>query len=75
MVRIHADRSNRAAPLVHRLQINQSAGDWQVENNKTRRWPVVAIAATYRYLSEGVRILGEAHSTYDDCNTHERNQM
>jgi hypothetical protein len=29
------------------------------------RWPTAAVIATYRYVLEGVRILGEAHSTYD----------
>jgi len=71
MPRIHADRSNAALPWCTRVQINQFAGHWHVKNNKRRRCPVVAIATTYRYLSEGVRILGEAHSAYNDCNIHE----
>ena len=28
--------------------------------------PPIVIAATYKYLSEGIRTLGRAYTTYDD---------
>jgi hypothetical protein len=39
------------------------------ENTKKHRGPAVVIAAIYRYLSKGVRMLGAAYSTYNDHDT------
>jgi hypothetical protein len=46
--------------------MNQSAEIPPTEGKKGHRWPAEAVAASYKYLAEGVRILGEAYSTYDD---------
>jgi hypothetical protein len=64
----HANRSNRSAPPVHHTPNSQSVENQQTESKKMSRWPTVAITATYRYLSEGVRTLGEGYSTYNDRN-------
>jgi hypothetical protein len=31
-----------------------------------RRWPIVVISATKKYLLEGIRVLGQSYSIYDD---------
>jgi hypothetical protein len=63
----NTDRSNGSAPPVQ-APINEYVKDKQVEDKHNRHWPTVAIAVTYAYLSEGIRILGEAYSMYDDRN-------
>jgi hypothetical protein len=67
MLRTDAGPSDRSPPI-NPAKISPSIENRQIESTKKHRWPVAAIAATYRYLSDGVRILGEAYSTYDDCN-------
>ena len=61
--------SNHSGPPVHRAKIGPRTEKQQNESSKKHRWPVAAIAASYRYLSDGVRILGRAYSTYDDRNS------
>jgi hypothetical protein len=48
--------------------MSQPVENEKIENKKMGRLPVTIIAATYKYLSEGVRILGEGYSSYDDRN-------
>ena len=53
------DSANQARALAY--------GEEGKRDARTRRfWPTVAIVATYKYVSEGVRILGRAYTTYDD---------
>jgi hypothetical protein len=66
MFRIRTNRWNRNAPPVYRAPNSQSVENKQTESKKTSRWPTVAFAASYRFLSEGVRVLGEGYSIYDD---------
>jgi hypothetical protein len=69
MFRIHTNRSNRSTPPVYNTLISESVEIQKTESKKMSRWPTVAIVSTYRYLSEGVRLLGEAYSGYDDRNS------
>jgi len=66
MFRIRTNRSNRSAPPVYRAPNSKSVENKQTESKKKSRWHTVAFAATYRYVSEGVRVLGDGYSTYDD---------
>ena len=61
--------SNHSSPPVHRAKIGPPTENQQNEGWKKHRWLAAAIAASYRYLSDGVRILGKAYSTYDDRNS------
>jgi hypothetical protein len=75
MFRIHTNRTNRGtppvycAPISHPVEIEMSrpVENEKNESKKRGRLPA-AIAATYKYLSEGVRIVGEGYSSYDDRN-------
>ena len=51
---------------VGRMSIDQPLEDQRTEEKRTRRWPIVVMTATYKYLSEGVRTLGKSYSVYDD---------
>ena len=53
-------------PPIGHMPIGQHFEDQQTEEGQTRRWPIAVMTATYRYLSEGVRILGKSYSVYDD---------
>jgi hypothetical protein len=53
-------------PLIGHMRIGQPFEGQQTEERQTRRWPIAVMTATYRYLSEGVRILGKSHSVYDE---------
>jgi hypothetical protein len=66
MARIHADRPDHSRDPVYDANPNQSIENQSTESKKMHRWPAEVICATYKYLSEGVRTLGEAYSTYDD---------
>ncbi len=66
MARIQADRVNRGTPRASQTEVNESEQDRRFRIKRKQQWPAVAIVATHRYLSEGVRILGEAYTTYDD---------
>jgi hypothetical protein len=68
MLRTDPSPSNRSSPPIYREKIGPSTDTRQIESTKKLPWPVAALAAGYRYLSEGVRILGKAYSTYDDRN-------
>lgn len=46
--------------------VGESVEDLESGVTKRQRWPAVVIATIYRYLSKGVRMLGEAYSTYND---------
>jgi hypothetical protein len=61
--------SNHSSSPVHRAKIGPRTEKQRNESSKKHRWPVAAVAASYRYLSDGVRILGRAYSTYDDRNS------
>jgi hypothetical protein len=69
MLRKDPGPSNRSGPLVHRAKISPRTENQQNEGSQKHRWLVAAIAASYRYLSDGVRILEKAYSTYDDRNS------
>ena len=62
------NRSNRNTPPVYCPTMSQPVENEKVESKKMGRLPVVFIVATCKYLSEGVRILGEGYSSYDDRN-------
>lgn len=68
MFRIHTKLSNRSTPPACCEPMSQPVENEKIENKKMGRLPVALIAATYKYLSEGVRILGEGYSSYDDRN-------
>ena len=68
MFRIQTNRSNRGIPPAYHEPMSQPVENEKIENKKMGRLPVTIIAATYKYLSEGVRILGEGYSSYDDRN-------
>ena len=68
MFRIHTNRTNGSTPPVYGAPMSQPVEDEKMESKKVGRLPAAVIAATYKYLSEGVRILGEAYSSYDDRN-------
>lgn len=53
-------------PPIGHMPIGRLFEDQQSEEGQTRRWPIAVMTATYRYLSEGVRILGKSYSVYDD---------
>jgi hypothetical protein len=61
MLPIDPGPPNRRTPPSHLSTENK-----EIENTKKQLRLVAAIAAGYRYLSEGVRVLGRAYSTYDD---------
>jgi hypothetical protein len=69
MLRKDPGPSNHSSPPVHSAKVGQPTEKQQNESSKKHRWPVAAIAASYKYLSDGVRILGKAYSTYDDRNS------
>jgi hypothetical protein len=68
MMRIPADRSGRSADQLYYTAIEKIEENKPPHNKGGRSWPAKAVIATYHYLSHGVRILGEAYSTYDDRN-------
>ena len=61
--------SNHGSPPVHRAKFSPRTENYQNESSKKHRWPLAAITASYMYLSDGVRILGKAYSTYDERNS------
>ena len=69
MFRIYTNRTNRGAPPVYCAPMSETVENEMNESKKRGRLPVAVIAATYKYLSEGVRILGEGYSSYDDRNS------
>jgi hypothetical protein len=64
-----ASRSNGYAVRLDPLVMGESDESLRSENTKKHRGPAVVIAAIYRYLSKGVRMLGAAYSTYNDRDT------
>ncbi len=66
MVRIQADQSSRGDPPVRQTKTEVFVQDRTDEITRSQPWSAVVILATYRYLTEGVRVLGEAYTTYDD---------
>jgi hypothetical protein len=68
MFRIHTNPSNRSTPPTHCEPMSQPVENEKIENNKMGRLPVAVIAGTYKYFLEGIRILGEGYSSYDDRN-------
>ena len=66
MVRILADRPSRGDPPVRQTKTRPFNQDRKDEVARSQNWSAVVILATCRYLSEGVRVLGEAYTTYDD---------
>ena len=55
MARIDGDRPERGAPPDYDSAIRQAAEPEPRESEKKRKWPADAVAATCKYLSEGVR--------------------
>jgi hypothetical protein len=49
--------------------IGESIENRRSEAAKKQGWTTVVMVATYRYLSEGVRMLGEAYSMHNDRDT------
>jgi hypothetical protein len=68
MFRIHTSPPNRSTPPIYCAQNSRTVENGNIENKKMGRLPVAVIAAIFKYLSEGVRILGEGYSSYDDRN-------
>jgi hypothetical protein len=68
MARIPADRSDRVTRLVYDATTNYNSKDRDGINVKSCPIHLKAILAIYHYLLKGIRILGEAYSTYDDRN-------
>jgi hypothetical protein len=64
--RTDASQSNGYDVRLDPLVKGQSEENLGSENTKKHRGPAVVIAAIYKYLSKGVRMLGEAYSTYND---------
>jgi hypothetical protein len=69
MFRIHTNQTNRGIPPVYCAPMTQPVENEKNESKKRGRLPAAVIAATYKYLSEGVRLLGESYSSYDDRNS------
>jgi hypothetical protein len=63
-----SDRSGRGTRLVYDAAIDKTVENKPTESDKRCPWPAKAISATYKYLSQGVRLLGESYATYDDRN-------
>jgi hypothetical protein len=59
-------RSDRDARIERHAQREVSDRVRKDGNEGGLPWPSVAIGATYKYLFEGVRILAQAYTTYDD---------
>jgi hypothetical protein len=68
MIRIPANRSGRSADGLYYNAIEKIEENKPPDNKWKRSWPAKAVIATYHYLSNGIRILGEAYGTYDDRN-------
>jgi hypothetical protein len=56
----------RGTPVVIHMTGKQPPKNRSTDGEAIRRWPIVVIAATCKYLSEGIRVLGQSYSTYDD---------
>jgi hypothetical protein len=56
----------RGTPVVIHMRSKQPPKNRSTHGETMTRWPIVGIAATCRYLSEGIRVLGQSYSTYDD---------
>ena len=69
MLRKDPGPSNRSSPARYRAKISPRTENLKNESSKEHRWLPAAIATSYRYLSDGVRIIGKAYSTYDDRNS------
>jgi hypothetical protein len=61
-----SDWPTDGVPSVGHMPIGQHLENDRTEAKQSRRWPIAAMTATYRYLSEGVRTLGKSYSVYDD---------
>jgi hypothetical protein len=59
----------RGTPVVILTTGKQPPKNWSTDGEAIRRWPIVVIAATCKYLSDGIRVLGQSYSTYDDRGT------
>jgi hypothetical protein len=68
MVRIYADQKGRGVPSPINSKAKEITQLKPTEDETKQRRPNVVVA-TYKYLAQGVRILGEAYSTYDDRDT------
>jgi hypothetical protein len=68
MVPIHPDRSTRSPPAHYDSTNSQIAGISSTKDERRQQRPADVVAAIYKYLSDGVKILGEAYSTYDNRN-------
>ena len=66
MARLQADRANRSGPPARQAKTKQPDQERRDAFDIMRHWPAFVIVQTYRYLSEGARVLGKAYTTYDD---------
>lgn len=66
MFRKASNWPTRGTPVVEHMLISQPVEYQSTEGKGMRRRSIAVIIATYRYLSEGVRILGQTYSIYDD---------
>ncbi len=53
-------------PVVIPMTGKQPPKNRSTDREAIRRWPIIVIAATCKYFSEGIRVLGQSYSTYDD---------
>ena len=56
----------RGTPVVIHMPSKQPPKNRSTDGETIRRWPIVAITATCKYLSEAIRVLGQSYSIYDD---------
>jgi hypothetical protein len=56
----------RGTPVVIHMPSKQPPKNRSTDGETIRRWPIVVITATWKYLSEGIRVLGQSYSIYDD---------
>jgi hypothetical protein len=56
----------RGTPVVIHTPSKQPPKNRSTDGETIRRWPIVVITATWKYLSEGIRVLGQSYSIYDD---------
>jgi hypothetical protein len=56
----------RGTPVVINMPSKQPPKKRSTDGETIRRWPIIVITATCKYLSEGIRVLGQSYSIYDD---------
>jgi len=56
----------RGTPVAIHMPSKQPPKNRRTDGETIRRWPILVITATWKYLSEGVLVLGQSYSIYDD---------